>query len=98
MTGFFKIILNGKSGNIYNIGNPYNEISMIRLVKIFDKLLNKKNDYKLIDYPKHYPADEPKRRCPDITQARIHTKYNPKISVTEGILRTLNYNNISAKK
>jgi UDP-glucuronate decarboxylase len=98
MTGFYKVILNGKSGNIYNIGNPYNEISMIKLVKIFDKLLNKKNKFKLINYPKHYPADEPKRRCPDITQAKNHLKYNPKISVTEGILRTLNYNNISAKK
>mgnify|MGYP001304472924 CR=1 FL=1 len=98
MSGFYKIILNGKSGNIYNIGNPYNEISMIKLVKIFDKLLNKKNNFKLINYPKHYPADEPKRRCPDITQAKKHTNYNPKISVTEGILRTLDYNNISAKK
>jgi len=71
---------------------------MIQLVKIFDKLLNKKNNYKLIDYPNHYPADEPKRRCPDITQAKKHTKYNPKISINEGILRTLDYNNISAKK
>ena len=98
MSGFCKIILNGKLGNIYNIGNPYNEISMIKLVKIFDKLLKKKNNFKLINYPKHYPADEPKRRCPDITQAKKHTNYNPKISVTEGILRTLDYNNISAKK
>ena len=30
---------------------------MIKLVKIFDKLLGKKNKYKLINYPKHYPAD-----------------------------------------
>ena len=71
---------------------------MIKLVKIFDKLLNKKNKYKLINYPKHYPADEPKRRCPDIKRAVTHTQYNPKISVVEGILRTLEYNKISAKK
>lgn len=96
--GFYKVILDGKTGNIYNIGNPYNEISMLKLVKIFDKLLNKKNNYKLIDYPKHYPADEPKRRCPDINKALKHTKYKPKISVIEGILRTLDYNKISAKK
>ena len=98
ITGFYKIILKGKKGNIYNVGNPNNEISMIKLVKIFDKLLNKKNKYKLINYPKHYPADEPKRRCPDIKRAVTHTQYNPKISVVEGILRTLEYNKISAKK
>ena len=98
MTGFFKVILKGKVGNIYNVGNPFNEISMIKLVKIFDKLLGKKNKYKLINYPKHYPADEPKRRCPDISKIKNHTKYRPIVSVSEGISRTLDYNNISAKK
>ena len=58
----------------------------------------KKNKYKLINYPKHYPADEPKRRCPDISKIKNHTKYRPIVSVSEGISRTLDYNNISAKK
>ena len=43
-----------------------------------------KNKYKLINYPKHYPADEPKRRCPDISKIK-HTKYRPIVSVSEGI-------------
>ena len=98
MIGFLKIILIGKSGSIYNIGNPYNEISMIKLVKIFDQLLNKENKYKLINYPKHYPADEPRRRCPDISQSKKHVNYFPKVSVKEGIIRTLKFNKISAKR
>ena len=58
---------------------------MINLVKIFDKLLKKKNKFKLIDYPKNYPADEPMRRCPNINKAIKDTKYNPKISIKDGV-------------
>ena len=93
--GFIKIITNGKSGNIYNIGNPNNEISMIRLIKIFDKLLKRKNNYKLINYPKNYPADEPRRRCPNIKKAKLDADYFPKISIKEGISRVLQFNKIS---
>ena len=42
MIGFLRIILLGKFGEIYNIGNQSNEISMINLVKIFDRLLTSK--------------------------------------------------------
>ena len=80
---------------IYNIGNQFNEISMIKLVKIFDNLLKKKNKFKLIDYPKNYPADEPMRRCPNINKAIHDTKYYPKVSVKEGVYRVLKYNKLS---
>ena len=96
MCGFFRVILIGKSGEVYNIGNPYNEINMLNLVKIFDKLLNKKNNFKLIDYPKHYPADEPLRRCPDINKAKSHCKFVPKVNVKDGISKILKFNNLSA--
>ena len=96
MVGFLRVILFGKFGEIYNIGNQFNEISMIKLVKIFDKLLKKKNKFKLIDYPKNYPADEPMRRCPNINKAIQDTKYYPKVSVKEGVYRVLKYNKLSA--
>ncbi len=96
MVGFLRVILFGKFGEIYNIGNQFNEISMIKLVKIFDKLLKKKNKFKLIDYPKNYPADEPMRRCPNINKAIQDTKYYPKVSIKEGVYRVLKYNKLSA--
>ena len=96
MIGFLRVILLGKFGEIYNIGNQFNEISMIKLVKIFDNLLKKKNKFKLIDYPKNYPADEPMRRCPNINKAIHDTKYYPKVSVKEGVYRVLKYNKLSA--
>lgn len=94
MTGFFKIIFSNKSNEIWNIGNPKNEISMIDLVKIFNSLTKTKNKYELINYPKNYPANEPIRRCPNISKVKKKLNFNPKIEIKEGILRMLKYNNL----
>lgn len=94
IAGFFKVIFRKDKNLIYNIGNPDNEISMNSLIKIFDKILKKKNKYSLIDYPSHYPADEPRRRCPDINLAKNELNYHPKVSVEEGIRRVLKFNKI----
>jgi len=67
---------------------------MNSLIKIFDKILTKKNQYSLIDYPSHYPADEPRRRCPDVNLAKNKLNYNPQVSVEEGIRRVLKFNKI----
>lgn len=95
MTGFLKVILSNMSGEIWNIGNPNNEINMINLIKIFNNLLNRKNSYKLINYPKHYPADEPIRRCPDISKSIKYLNFKPKIDVKTGIERMIKYNNLA---
>jgi UDP-glucuronate decarboxylase len=95
ITGFFKVILNGKIGEIYNIGNPYNEMNIIKLVKIFDQITGKKNKFKKISYPKNYPGDEPLRRCPNIDKVIKDTGFKPLISVKKGIRRILEFNNIT---
>lgn len=94
ITGFMKVIFRKSNNLIYNIGNPNNEISMINLVKCFDNIINKKNKFSLISYPNHYPADEPRRRCPDINLAIKDLKYSPKITVKDGIRRVLKFNKI----
>jgi len=94
ITGFLKVIFNGKVGEIYNIGNPKNEINILKLKKIFDKITKKKNKFKKIDYPKNYPGDEPMRRCPDISKSIKDAGYKPLVSVSEGIRRVLEFNKI----
>lgn len=98
MTGFFKVILSNKSGEIWNIGNPKNEISMINLIRIFNLLNKRNNRYKLINYPKNYPGNEPRRRCPDISKAEKELNFKPKVDIKEGLFRMLKYNNLLNKK
>lgn len=89
ISGFLKVIIKGRNGEIYNIGNKYNEISMLSLVKLFKKILKINIKYKKVGYPKGYPADEPIRRCPDISKSKKHLNFNPSVDLKSGIIRVL---------
>ena len=36
-----------------------------------------------------YLTDNPNRRCPDISKARSELDYDPKVSLDEGLLKTI---------
>lgn len=87
--GFFKILLSGKPGEIYNVGNDKPEITMYELAKIIAKTLDNKVKVKTIDYPKSYPAGEPQRRCPDLTKIKTQLGYKPSVDLEKGLERTI---------
>ncbi|MBI5625029.1 MAG: NAD-dependent epimerase/dehydratase family protein [Elusimicrobia bacterium] len=87
LRGFLLALLKGLPGEAYNIGNPKPEISMLELVKISETVLNRRVKHDVVEYPDSYPADEPNRRCPDITKARLQLGYEPKVSLEEGLRR-----------
>ena len=85
--GFMKILLDSKAPDVFNVGNPTPEVSMVELTEIIKKVI--KDDFKveLIDYPSTYPADEPNRRCPDITRISENLGFQPKVNIEEGLAR-----------
>jgi UDP-glucuronate decarboxylase len=83
ITGAIKVLLKGKN-EPYNIGNQENEISMIDLGKMIEKITNKPNLVQMISTPSAY-VNEPLRRCPDISKARTEIGYNPVVDVETGI-------------
>ncbi len=87
IVGFLKILVRGIPGEPYNIGNPEPEIDMIGLAQTIEKLLKQSVKMDIVEYPDSYPADEPMRRCPDITKAFLQVGYEPKIELTEGLSR-----------
>ncbi|MBI4375182.1 MAG: NAD-dependent epimerase/dehydratase family protein [Elusimicrobia bacterium] len=87
LVGFLKVLLLGAPGEAYNIGNPKPEISMVELVKMTEKVLGRPVKHNVVEYPDSYPADEPNRRCPDITKARLQLGYQPRVSLPEGLKR-----------
>ena len=86
IVGFLTVLLDGKGGEAYNVGNPTPEISRVELVPKLAAILGKPVDFRVIDYPVNYPADEPMRRCPDITKVRA-LGYEPKVDLDEGLRR-----------
>jgi UDP-glucuronate decarboxylase len=40
---------------------------------------------------KPLPQDDPQRRQPDISQAKVHLDWEPKVPLKEGLLKTIAY-------
>jgi UDP-glucuronate decarboxylase len=69
-----------------NIGNP-GEFTMLELAENVIKLTNSKS--KLVYEP--LPADDPKQRKPDITQAKEKLGWEPTVPLREGLAKTIEY-------
>lgn len=75
MLGFIKVIVKGKLGEIYNVGNDNEEISMNKLANLIKIISNKKIKIKNINYPSNYPSNEPMRRCPNLRKIKTDTNF-----------------------
>lgn len=69
-----------------NLGNP-GEITVLDLAKLVIKKTNSKS--KIIF--KEEASDDPKRRCPDISLAKKELNWGPKISLEDGLDKTIKY-------
>lgn len=69
-----------------NIGNP-GEYPVIQFAEVLRGLTGGKSQMK------YTPArpDDPRRRCPDITKAKTLLGWSPKISLEQGLAKTLDY-------
>ena len=69
-----------------NIGNPA-EYTMKQLAKKIIKLTGKNSKIKYCKLP----TDDPNKRCPDITYAKKFFLWSPKISLNDGLIKTIDY-------
>lgn len=69
-----------------NLGNP-NEKTILEFAKIIIKLTGSKS--KIIFKP--LPIDDPKQRCPDINRAKKILKWDPLVSLEQGLNRTIEW-------
>jgi UDP-glucuronate decarboxylase len=91
ISAVFKVLISGKAGEVYNIGNNSPEISMYELASIVCELVGKGIKPRRKAYPEHYPAGEPQRRCPDLTKIETQLGYKPKVDLNTGLKRTLEW-------
>ncbi|MCC6971406.1 MAG: SDR family oxidoreductase [Phycisphaerales bacterium] len=69
-----------------NLGNP-GEVSMRQLAEMVIELTGSKS--RVVNKP--LPADDPSRRCPDITLARTRLNWEPRIALRDGLKKTIEY-------
>lgn len=92
--GYYKILVNGRPGEAYNIGVEEPEISMLNLAEKMAALGGELFGYKgkvvrQQSGDKDYVTDNPNRRCPVLTKARSELGYDPQVSLAEGLRRSL---------
>ncbi len=85
--GCLQVLMNGRPGEPYNIGNPMGEVAMGDLVNEVSIVTGRTLQYEKVEHPATYPADEPQRRCPDITKAGEHFGYAPRVMLRDGLRR-----------
>ena len=69
-----------------NLGNP-NECSILALAELVRELTGSKSEIRFSSIP----ADDPVRRCPDISRARELLLWEPGVGLREGIQQTIEY-------
>jgi dTDP-glucose 4,6-dehydratase len=69
-----------------NLGNPA-EFTINELAKLVMQLTGSSSQLER----RPLPQDDPKVRCPDITKARLELGWEPKVSLREGLERTIEY-------
>ncbi len=83
--GIYRLMMSGTSDPL-NIGNPH-ELTIRELAERIVALTGSKS--RIVERP--LPVDDPKVRQPDITRARTLLGWEPKVSLDEGLPRTLAY-------
>ena len=76
----------GTKGEIMNLGNP-EEYKIIDLAEKIKKLTNSNSEIAF----KELPPDDPTQRQPDISKAKRLLGWEPKVTVDEGLLKTIEY-------
>lgn len=94
LVGYIKILVKGKKGEAYNIGVDKPEITVhglaLKMSEIGKKELNFSGKVQIKqNNDQEYLTDNPQRRCPKIQKAKKELGYNPKISLEEGLKKTL---------
>ena len=73
-------------GLVVNLGNP-NETSIVELAKM---VIDKTGSKSKIEFKDAW-VDDPKRRRPDISKAKKVLRWQPEISLDEGLEKTIEY-------
>ncbi len=94
VVGYYKVLVRGRPGEPYNIGTEEPEISIAdladRLVSIARDLFGYQGAVVHRASPEaDYLVDNPNRRCPSIEKARSELRYEPMVTVGDGLTRSL---------
>jgi UDP-glucuronate decarboxylase len=92
VTGLLLLLTNEKAnGEVVNIGNP-EEVTILELAQKIKRLAGSSSSLTFCPLPE----DDPKRRCPDISKAEKLLRWKPRMSLDQGLARTIDWFKMNA--
>ena len=83
--GVFRLsVRDGLAGQVVNLGNPQ-EVTIGRFAELIRDRVGSRS--KIVYQP--LPKDDPRRRCPDISRAKKLLDWEPRVSLEEGLDKTI---------
>jgi|TARA_B100001971_G_scaffold214181_1_gene250322 nucleoside-diphosphate-sugar epimerase len=76
---------------VFNIGNDQEPLTMLELADKIFRLIDKPSKLDFVGFPDRTANREIYRRIPDINKAKKLLKYNPKISLDEGLMDVIKW-------
>lgn len=87
ISGLLRLLtIESLSGSVLNIGN----VEEIEIIKLARKIIRLADSKSKISYEPNRP-DDPVRRCPDISAAKRLLKWKPKVTLDDGLGRTVQW-------
>jgi dTDP-glucose 4,6-dehydratase len=83
--GFMRMLVSQHPGPV-NLGNPH-EVTMLELASMIKTLVGSPSPVTFVPRP----VDDPTLRRPDITVARSALGWEPRVSVIDGLLQTIDW-------
>lgn len=83
--GIYRLMM-GNTNDPVNIGNP----AELTILQFAEEIIRATGSRSKIAY-KPLPQDDPRQRQPDITRARKLLKWEPKVQLAEGLVKTITY-------
>lgn len=83
----FRKLIDSYVASPVNLGNRFT-IEIGELAEIIKEITGSSSE---IVYTGVFPADDPKQRCPDITKAKIELDWSPRVSMIDGLEKTVDY-------
>jgi len=83
----YRLLLSDVSEPV-NLGNPH-EMTILDFAKLIIRLSGSRSEIEFVRPKDMRTADDPNRRCPDISRARQALGWSPVVPVEEGLQQTI---------
>lgn len=87
--GLYRLLLSDEPEPV-NLGNPQ-EMTILEFAQLIIRLSGSRSEIHFVRPQDKRTADDPNRRCPDISRARAALGWAPTVPVEEGLSRTISW-------